>query len=107
MKSTYSAYSTYSSHSTYSTYSTSLRTLRLVTSGLAASSHPHPNPNPNPNPNPSPTIRTGDVFEHAIVKNAAPFGLFVDVGVGIYVHAAATGFGHSPFSFPYAPPAPG
>ena len=27
-------------------------------------------------------VRAGDVFEHALVKNAAPFGLFVDVGVG-------------------------
>ncbi|EOD34668.1 hypothetical protein EMIHUDRAFT_455554 [Emiliania huxleyi CCMP1516] len=27
-------------------------------------------------------VRAGDVFEHAVVKNAAPFGLFVDVGVG-------------------------
>ena len=70
--------------------------LRLVTSGLATSSYPNhnpnlnpsPNPNPKPNPNananpsPNPHIRTGDVFEHAVVKNAAPFGLFLDVGVG-------------------------
>ena len=27
-------------------------------------------------------VRAGDAFAHAVVKNVAPFGLFVDVGVG-------------------------
>ena len=62
--------------------------------GLTVGGGPHPNPNPSPNPgpnpnpkpspSPNPNIRTGDVFDHAIVKNAAPFGLFVDVGVGAH-----------------------
>ena len=27
-------------------------------------------------------VRAGETFEHAVVKNVAPFGCFVDVGVG-------------------------